>query len=68
VPRLLVVGVLLFIAQATSTPHCDNNSSSSSGGTVANTVPLVVNGGPTNNSFNEPFVSVRVCVPGTSNC
>ena len=67
-PRLFVVGVLLLVAQATSTPQCDNNSSSSGGGTVANSVPLVVNGGPANNAFNEPFVSVTVCVPGTSNC
>jgi hypothetical protein len=65
---MFVVGVLLFIAQATSTPHCDNSSSSSGGGAVANSVAMVVNSGPTNNSFNEPFVSVTVCVPGTSNC
>ena len=29
---------------------------------------MVVNGGPTNNAFNVPYVSVTVCVPGTSNC
>lgn len=67
-PRLLVVGALLLIAQATSSPQCDNSSSPSVSGSVANTVPLVVNGGPTNNAFNEPFVSVTVCIPGTSNC
>jgi hypothetical protein len=33
-----------------------------------NTVPIVVNGGPVNNGFNEPFVSVTVCVPNTSTC
>jgi hypothetical protein len=59
VPRLLVVGALLLLAQATSTPRCD------SGG---NAVVMVVNGGPTNSAFNEPFVTVTVCVPGTSNC
>jgi len=61
VSRLFVIGALLLIAQATSTPHCDD----SSGG---NSVAMVVNGGPTNNAFNEPFVTVTVCVPGTSNC
>ena len=61
-PRFLVFGALLLVAQATSTPQCDNNTSTS------NTTPLVVNGGPSNNGFNEPFVSVTVCVPGTSNC
>ena len=63
-PRLLFLGTLLLIAQATSSPQCDNSSAN---GTV-NTAPIVVNGGPTNNSFNEPFTSVTVCVPGTSNC
>ncbi len=67
-PRLLYVGALLLIAQATSTPQCDSSSSPSSGGGVVNTVPIVVNGGPANSAFNEPFTSVTVCVPGTSNC
>ena len=53
---------LLLVAQATSTPQCDSTT------TTANSVPLVVNGGPVNNAFNEAFVSVTVCVPGTSNC
>jgi hypothetical protein len=48
-----------------STPQCDSSNSS---GTINNTVPIVVNGGPENNAFNEPFVSVTVCVAGTSNC
>ena len=38
------------------------------GGTVANSVPIVVNSGPTGQATNTPFVSVTVCVPGTSNC
>src|SRR4051812_10637913 len=29
---------------------------------------IVVNAGPTNNSFDEPFTSVTICVPGTTNC
>lgn len=31
-------------------------------------LPIAVNGGPTNNAFNQPFVSVTVCVPGSSTC
>jgi Protein of unknown function (DUF3443) len=66
VPRLLIVGVLLLIAQATS-KQCDSSSSSSSS-SINNSVAVAVNGGPTNNGFNQPFVSVTVCVPGSSNC
>ena len=33
-----------------------------------NVQPIVVNGGPTADSFNTAFTSVTVCVPGTSNC
>ncbi len=33
-----------------------------------NVLPVVVNGGPTNNALNQLFASVTVCVPGTSNC
>ncbi len=31
-----------------------------------NTETLIVDGGPTNDSANEPFVTVTVCVPGSS--
>src|SRR5690349_22621546 len=44
-----------------SSSKCDSNS-------AGNMIPIVVNGGPTNNAFNQPFVSVTVCVPGSSNC
>ena len=33
----------------------------------SNVLPMVVGAGPSNN-VNIPFVSVRVCVPGTSDC
>jgi hypothetical protein len=34
-----------------------------------NVVPLIVNqGSPGSNSVDEPFISVTVCVPGTSQC
>ena len=35
---------------------------------MSNSVPIVVNSGPTANATNTPYVSVRVCAPGTSNC
>jgi hypothetical protein len=60
VPRLLIVGALLLIAQVSS-KQCDSNS-------TGNAVPVVVSGGPANNGFNQPFVSVTVCVPGSSTC
>jgi len=52
-----------MIAQASS-PQCDSSSTSGTN----NMVPIVVNGGPVNNGFNEAFVSVTVCVPSTSTC
>ncbi|HUK32505.1 MAG TPA: DUF3443 family protein, partial [Vicinamibacterales bacterium] len=67
-PRLLILGSLLMIAQVSS-PQCGSSSTSStSSGAVANTVAISVNGGPNNDSFNSPFTSVTICVPGTSNC
>jgi hypothetical protein len=34
-----------------------------------NSVPMIVNGGPGNfGSVDVPFISVTLCVPGTSNC
>ena len=59
-------------------PGCGGgSSSSSSGGTTtvqtiatsgANVAPISVNGGPENNYADAAFVSVTVCVPGTSTC
>lgn len=34
----------------------------------SNVQPIVVNSGPANNYANGVFTSVKVCVPGTSNC
>src|ERR1043166_371677 len=74
--RLMFAGVLLLAAQV-SNPQCGDSSSSTSpsgsgsgsgSGSVPNVMPVVVNAGPTNNSFNQPFASVTICVPGTSNC
>ena len=69
--RLLIVGALLMMAQVSS-PQCGSNSSGS-GSSIStpsgpNVVPISVNGGPTNGALNSAFVSVTVCVPGTSNC
>lgn len=44
------------------------SSSSSSGSSGNNVIPLVVNAGPANNGANMPYVSVTLCVPGTSTC
>ena len=38
------------------------------GGGTGNSVAISVNAGPANNSLNMPFVSVQICVPGSSNC
>src|SRR2546430_12231001 len=75
--RLMFVGVLLLVAQV-STPQCGETGSSSTSpsipgsssasSSVSNVLPIAVNAGPTNNALNQPFVSVTICVPGTSNC
>ena len=33
-----------------------------------NVLPVTLDRGPTGNSFNMPFVSVTVCIPGTASC
>jgi len=76
VPRLFVFGTLLLVAQVSSpqcgstTPSSPGSDSSGSGGTTvtSNVLPIVVNGGPTNNALNLAFATVTICVPGTSNC
>ena len=77
-PRLLLFGSLLLAAQVSS-PQCGTSTTtptSPSTGTGAvtvtpstsNVLPIAVNAGPTNNSLNQAFATVTVCVPGTSNC
>src|SRR4051812_21623081 len=74
----MFAGALLILAQV-STPQCGETGSSpttpSSGSTTpapaptaSNVLPISVNSGPANSAPNQPFVSVTVCVPGTSNC
>ena len=67
----MIAGMLLLAAQV-STPKCGDSSSptspSSSSTSVNNVLPIAVNAGPTNNSLNQPFATVTICVPGTSNC
>ena len=46
----------------------NNGGGGTGGGPVSNSVPIVVSSGPTANATNTPYVSVTVCVPGTSNC
>ena len=75
--KFMLIGVLLLVAQV-STPQCGDTSSSPTTPSISttpatpaatsNVVPISVNSGPTNDALNEPFVSVTICVPGTSNC
>jgi hypothetical protein len=49
----------------------DDDSGASEGGplTGSNVVPVIVNAGPAGtDSVNVPFISVTVCIPGTSTC
>ncbi len=75
-PRALVFGVLLMVAQVSS-PQCGESSPtapssptspSTPASPASNVVPIAVNGGPTNGALNQAFVTVTICVPGTSNC
>ena len=72
-PRLLLFGTLLMVAQVSS-PQCGNSPASPdspTSPTVAaanNVLPVSVNTGPTNESLNQIFATVTICVPGTSNC
>jgi len=79
--RLMFFGVMLMLAQAVPVQKCGETSPtpttpSSTGGTTTTTPPaatgnavtVTVNAGPTNNSLNQPFTSVTICVPGTTNC
>ena len=72
--KLMFVGVSLMIAQV-STAQCDSSTTSPSSGSGAspaapnaNVLAFSVNAGPTNAAINQPFASVTICVPGTSNC
>jgi len=64
---LLAVGALSFLAA------CSGSGSTPAGVPVPppagqNTVPISVNGGPLGNYANGAFVSVEICVPGSSTC
>ena len=64
---LILFGSLLVVTGCGGGGSSSNGGSGGGGGAVANTVPIVVDAGPTVNS-DTAFVSVTVCVPGTSNC
>jgi hypothetical protein len=67
--RILLFSIML--AAQVSSSKCDSSSSGSGGSgsnNAPNVLPVVVNGGPTNNALNQLFASVTVCVPNTSNC
>ena len=64
----MVAGMLLLAAQV-ATPKCgEQGSSATSSASGNNVLPIAVNSGPTNNALNQPFATVTICVPGTSNC
>jgi hypothetical protein len=76
--RLMIAGILLLAAQV-STQKCGDTASSPTSPTAgaaagggaaaaANVLPIAVTAGPTNNALNQPFGTVTICVPGTSNC
>lgn len=80
---LSVVATVLLVACGGGSPgsttntapgnNAGNTSGTNSGpnagtNTSVNTLAVVVDSGPTGNSINQPFVTVRVCKPGTSNC
>jgi Protein of unknown function (DUF3443) len=75
VPRLLAIALFASLILATgcgggggSSNNGGNNGGGGGGGAVANSVPIVVNAGPTNQAVDTAFVSVTVCTPGTSTC
>ena len=70
-PRLLAIALFASLILATGCGGgggSSNNGGGGGGGSVANSVPIVVNSGPTAQAVDTAFVSVTVCVPGTSTC
>jgi Protein of unknown function (DUF3443) len=56
---------------ASETGATDGRSETSADapGPASNVVPMIVNAGPPGvNSYDAPFVSITVCMPGTMNC
>lgn len=74
VGRLLVTLAVLVTLSAcgggtsSTTSTSTSSTSTTPSNTINNVVPASVNLGPTNNDANMLFVSVTVCVPGTSTC
>ena len=63
----------VMVAAQTSSSQCGSSSSSPSVGSNgspagSNVLPVVVNGGPTNNALNQLFATVTICAPGSSAC
>jgi hypothetical protein len=61
---LAVFGMWVLFAECGGSGGGSNTTVSS----ADNIQPIVVNGGPTADYSNAAFISVTVCVPGTSNC
>ncbi|HEY3973053.1 MAG TPA: DUF3443 domain-containing protein [Candidatus Sulfotelmatobacter sp.] len=71
--RLFDFGIVALWALSLLSVGCGGSSSHSNASQVvtstgSNVAAISVNGGPTGNYGNGAFVSVTVCVPGSSNC
>ncbi len=74
--RVLALAGLAFLLAACGGEswHDDNNGGSGNLGpevstntpAAVNVVPVVIDGGPSGNAINVPFVSLKVCTPGST--
>jgi len=71
-PGLITLIKIALLAAVGLLAACGGGGSSSGSGQnnggVANVLPVSVERWPSNTAINTPFVSVTVCVPGTTNC
>jgi hypothetical protein len=66
--RIVALAATLMMLTSCDDGGGSSSSSSSTPPPVNNTEPVSVNLGPANNDANVLFVSVTICVPGTSTC
>ncbi len=62
------LGLVLCAGLASCGGGGDSMGSSGGGASGNNVVSATVSGGPSNNSVNVLYTTVKVCLPGTSNC
>src|SRR5580700_3760243 len=76
VGRIMLCRIILYLVACFACAFlvgCGGSSSSSTANNVitttgSNVAPISVNGGPQGNYADAAFISVTVCVPGTSTC